>query len=117
MKEIKAYVHSNRIADVIDAVEKSGLVANTDVPGVRNINVTSVHSLLKPLDGAERRYSVELGEAVISEVRLELICEDSQVDTLVALVERTARTGQSLAGWIVVTALERAVPIRGRRAG
>lgn len=115
MKEIKAYVHNNRIADVIAAVEASGLIETTRVQGVRNINVTSVHSLLKPLDNIEQHYSVELGEAVISEVRLELICEDNQVDALVELIDRTARTGQAIAGWIVVTDLIKAVPIRGSR--
>lgn len=116
MKEIKAYVHRNRIADVISAVEGSGLIETTRVQGVRNINVTSVHSLLKPIDNVEQRYSVELGEAVIAEVRLELICEDSQVDPLVELIERTARTGQAIAGWIVVTDIVKATPIGGRRA-
>lgn len=113
MKEIKAYVHSNRIAAVIDAVENSGLMASGDAAGIQNINVTSVHGLLKPTAVAEQRYSVELGEAVIDEVRLELVCEDSQVDQLVALIERTARTGQSVAGWIVVTDVARLIPIHG----
>jgi nitrogen regulatory protein P-II 1 len=116
MKEIKAYVHRNRIADVIAAVEGSGLIETTRVHGVRNINVTSVHSLLKPIDNVEQQYSVELGEAVIAEVRLELICEDDQVDALVQLIERTARTGQAVAGWIVVTGVVKTMPIGGRRS-
>lgn len=116
MKEIKAYVHRNRIADVISAVEGSGLIETTQAHGARNINLTSVHSLLKPIDNVEQHYSVELGEAVIAEVRLELICEDSQVDPLVELIERTARTGQAVAGWIVVTDVVKATPIGGRRA-
>lgn len=116
MKEIKAYVHRNRIADVIDAVEGSGLIARTSVPGVRNINVTSVHSLLKPVDTIEQQYSVELGEAVVSEVRLELVCEDDQVTPLVDLIEKTARTGQAVAGWIVVTDIIEARVVSGSRA-
>lgn len=38
MKEIKAYVHNNRIADVINAIEQSGLVTSKSVFGVSNIN-------------------------------------------------------------------------------
>lgn len=116
MKEIKAYVHRNRISDVIDAVEGSGLIARTSVPGVRNINLTSVHSLLKPVDTTEQQYSVELGEAVVSEVRLELVCEDDQVPQLVDLIEKTARTGQSVAGWIIVTDIIEARVVSGSRA-
>ncbi len=116
MKEIKAYVHNNRIADVINAVEDSGLIARTSAPEIRNINVTSVHSLLKPVDSTEQQYSVALAEAIIAEVRLELICEDSQVDQLVALIEKTARTGQAVAGWIIVTDIVQAVVVSGMRA-
>jgi nitrogen regulatory protein P-II 1 len=116
MKEIKAYVHGNRIGDVIAAVESSGLMAQGTLRGIRNINVTTVHSLLKPIDVAEQRYSVALGEAVIDEVRFELVCEDDQVDELVALIERTARTGQKLAGWIVVTDVVRLIPVGGSHA-
>lgn len=113
MKEIKAYVHRNRIADVILALEESRLLAGGTGSGTRNINATIVHSLAKPVDGAEQRYSVQLGEAVIDEVRLELVCEDHRLDELLALIERTARTGQALAGWIVVTDVVAMVPIRG----
>jgi nitrogen regulatory protein P-II 1 len=116
VKEIKAYVHSNRIADVIATVESSGLMARGEAAGIRNINVTMVRSLLKPLDGAEQRYSVALGEAVIDELRLELVCEDHQVADLVAMIERSARTGQKVAGWIVVTDVVELVPIKGSHA-
>ena len=112
MKEIKVYVHRNRIADVIAAINRTGLVDGR-VPGVRNINATSVQSLLKPVDHAEQRYSVELGEAVIDEVRLELLCEDNQVEALVTLIDRTARTGQVIAGWICVHDVVMAVPFGG----
>ena len=113
MKEIKAYIHNNRIADVINAIEQSGLVTSKSLLGVSNINVTSVHSLLKPLDLAEQRYSVELGEVVIDEVRLELLCEDDQVSALITLIDKTARTGQKVAGWICVTDVVMAMPIGG----
>lgn len=113
MKEIKAYIHNNRIADVINAIEQSGLMSSKTVLGVSNINVTSVHGLLKPLDQAEQRYSVELGEAVIDEVRLELLCEDDQVSALISLIDRNARTGQKVAGWICVTDVVAAMVIGG----
>ena len=113
MKEIKAYIHNNRIADVIQAIETSGLMRSKGIPGVSNINVTSVHSLLKPVNRAEQRYSVELGETIIDEVRLELLCEDDQVPALLTLIDKSARTGQELAGWICVTDVVMAMAIGG----
>ncbi len=109
MKEIKAYIHNHRIADVIRALKESGL-CNTD--GCRNLAVIPVKILLKATDTSEQHYSIELAEAVVNESRLELICEDHQVDELVDIIGRTARTGQADAGWIYVTDIVSAAAIR-----
>lgn len=111
MKEIKAYIHNHRIADVIRAIKESGLCNTAGTPGCRNLAVIPVQSLLKAMDAKEQHYSVELAEAVINECRLELICEDHQVDELVGIIGRAARTGQAEAGWIYVSDIIRAVPV------
>ncbi|MDO9012335.1 MAG: P-II family nitrogen regulator [Gallionella sp.] len=108
MKEIKAYIHNNSIADVIHAVKESGL-CNTN--GCRNLAVVPVKILLKAMDAKEQRYSIELAEAVINESKLELVCEDHQMDELVGIIERAARTGQAEAGWIYVTDIVKAIPV------
>ena len=113
MKEIKAYIHNHRIADVIRAVKESGLCNTDGTPGCRNLSVIPVQSLLKAVDAKEQHYSVELAEAVINECRLELICEDRQVDELVGIIDRAARTGQAEAGWIYVSDITAAIPILG----
>ncbi len=115
MKEIKAYIHNHRIADVIRALKESGLCNPDGTPGCRNLAVIRVQSLLKAVDAKEQHYSIELAEPVINESRLELICEDHQVDELVGIIERTACTGQSEAGWIYVSEIVRVVPIAGRQ--
>lgn len=112
MKEIKAYIHNHRIADVIRALKESGR-CNTD-GGCRNLSVIPVKSLLKATDTSEQHYSIELAEAVINESKLELICEDDQVDELVGIIERAARTGQAEAGWIYVTDIVKAIFVAGR---
>ena len=73
-----------------------------------------VKSLLKPVDAREQHYSVDLAESVINESKLELICEDVQVDELVDIIGRAARTGQAEAGWIYVSEIIQAVPVAGR---
>lgn len=114
MKEIKAYIHNHRIADVIRALKESGLCNANTGAGYRNITVIPVQSLLKAVDAKEQHYSIELAEPVINESRLELICEDHQVDELVGIIGRIARTGQAEAGWIYVSDIIRAVPVAGR---
>lgn len=113
MKEIKAYIHNHRIADVIRAVKESGLCNAGGMPGYRNLAVIPVKSLLKAVDAKEQHYSIELAEAVINECKLELICEDHQVDELVGIIARAAQTGQAEAGWIYVSDIIQAVPISG----
>ncbi len=103
-KEIKAFVHRNRIADVIRALKAAGF---------RDLSIIDVKGMLKALDSKEQGYSVELGEQVITEVKLELVCEAARVAEAVDLIRRHGRTGQDLAGWVYVSAIESAWPIAG----
>lgn len=115
MKEIKAFIHKNRIGDVVQALLHHGHLESNHADHCRNISVAEIQSLSQALDSREQRFSVELGQAVIAEARLELLCEDDHVDEIVALILDTARTGQEEAGWIYITNIERAIPIgRGR---
>ncbi len=114
MKEIKAYIHNHRIADVIRALKESGLCNTDGTPGCRNLAVIPVKILLKAVDASEQHYSVELAQPVINESRLELICEDEQANELVDIIERAARTGQAEAGWIYVSDIIQAIPVAGR---
>ena len=96
-REVKAFVHRNRIADVVDALYQAGF---------RNLTVIDVQGLLKALDTKEQRYSVEIGQKVITEVKLELVCEgETRTAEAIALIRKNAKTGQPHAGWIYVTDL------------
>jgi nitrogen regulatory protein P-II 1 len=55
---------------------------------------------------------VEIGQKVITEVRLELVCEgEERTANAVKLIREHARTGQAHAGWIYVTGLVERVEI------
>lgn len=111
MKEIKAYVHRSRVADVIAAIKATPSWGNaTRSPG-HNLAVYMVKGSLLPLFADERHYSLDLGDEVVNEYKLELLCEDSEVDELVQAIRDAARTGQAQAGWITVTELACAIPI------
>ena len=113
MKEIKAFIHKNRVASVIEALTDQVYLDPANPRRCRNLNVAATQSLLRVLDAQEQHYSVELGQPVINESKLELLCDDDQVESLVALIERTARTGQAEAGWIYVSDIIQAVQVAG----
>jgi nitrogen regulatory protein P-II 1 len=62
-------------------------------------------------DSSQQHYSVELGEPVVLQTKLELACEDDAADALVDLIVRTGHAGQPCSGWVHVSTLERRVPI------
>lgn len=43
---------------------------------------------------------MEVGEQAITEVKLELVCDDDRFDAAVELIRDNAHTGQARAGWI-----------------
>lgn len=112
MKEIKAYVHQSRIADVIAALKSSPAWGGERGDRRHNLAVYIVKGSLLPLDSSERRYAMDLGDEVVNEYKLELLCEDGEADVLVDALVAAARTGQSVAGWITVSDVARAVSIR-----
>ena len=110
MKEIKAYVHRNRIADVISALKGASSWVSAK-GGEHNLTVYLVKGSLVPLDAGERHYSVDLGDEIVNEYKLELHCADEHVNELVSIIRTAGRTGQTNSGWIYVASIVDAVPI------
>jgi len=112
MKEIKAYVHRARVADVIQAIQATRAWATREGDaGQHNLTVYAVQGSLVPIDDAERHYSVDLGQEVVNEFKLELHCQDDEVTEVVAAVHAAGRTGQARAGWIYVVDIVSATAI------
>lgn len=111
MKEIKAYVHRNRAADVIAALKASNAWGDGKAGRNNNLTMYMVKGSLLPLGDAERRYSIDLGDEVVDEYKIELHCEDMDVNELVQAISAAGRTGQPNAGWIYVVDIVRAEAI------
>jgi len=111
MKEIKAYVHRNRVADVVAALKDSPTWGGARGDRRHNLALYLVKGFLVPTDGAEQNFSMDLGDEVVNEYKLEVLCDDAEVDALVNAIVDAARTGQVIAGWITVSDLVKAVPI------
>jgi nitrogen regulatory protein P-II 1 len=104
MKEVKAFVHRHRVAEIVHALSTAGY---------RHLTVIDVRGLLRALSAREEQYSIELGERVTHEVRLEIVCKDDEVERAVQLIRSHGRTGQPIAGWVYVSPVEQAIPING----
>lgn len=102
MKQIKAFVHRNRALDLIHALEDAGF---------RRLSLFDVKGLLRALSAREQEYSVEFGDQVLSEVQMELFCEETDVARAVEIFRSVGRTGKPDAGWIYVSPIEQSIPI------
>ncbi len=94
MKEVKAYIHNNRAADVVRALRKAGFTSLT---------VVDVKGTFEALDAEEQEYSTELGTRVITEAKIELACKADQLDEVIELVKDNAKTGMERSGAIYVS--------------
>ena len=112
MKEIKAFIRQHRIADVLEALRDAGLCDPNAGAGCHNITDSQVQRPLASADPPQQHYSMELAEPVVIEYKLELLCPDNLVDTMMNVITQAARTGQPEAGWVWVSEIARAVEIR-----
>ncbi len=104
MKQIKAFVHRNRVSDLIHDLEAAGF---------RRLSLFDVKGLLRALSAREQQYSVEFGDQVINEVQMELFCEDGEVERAVEVFRRVGHTGRSDSGMVYVSPVEQAFAIDG----
>lgn len=107
MKLIKAFIHQVRTAAVVEALADAGF---------RNITLQDVKGMLKPVTESEHNYSTSAAGLVIAEVRLSLVCEDAEVDTVTTLIRTVARIGPHISGYVYVSPVEQALPIGGDTA-
>ena len=103
MKQIKAFIHHVRSSTVVEALRDAGY---------KNITLLDVKGTLKPLNESEQDYSTDAG-VVISEIRISLVCEDSQVNEVTGIIRKSGRIGPNISGWVYVSHVEQALPIGG----
>ena len=89
MKEIKAYIHNHRIADVVLALKT--LCKKPSLSGCRCLAVVPYKNPFKLTDPNDRQYySLQLAQTVVDEFKLEVVCEDKSVDEIVALIKQAS---------------------------
>jgi len=103
MKAIKAYIRCAKAEEVVHALEDAG------VPGFTIISVTGFKGAAVP---EKKRWSIEYAEKCATVAKLELVCNDAEVDGFVRIIKEKAYTGHSGDGMIFVTDVVGAVKIR-----
>jgi len=103
MKEIKAYIRTERANEVLDVLAQEGIV---------NATLTHVLAVGPNVDTDRSRVSLEFGRRVNRMVKLEIICPDRDEHRLLELVRRAASTGNPGDGVLSVTNVNRLVKIR-----
>ncbi|NIP58523.1 MAG: hypothetical protein GWM92_09550 [Gemmatimonadetes bacterium] len=103
IREIKAYVRSDCVSDVLRALRRVG--------GSR-FYLSHVHAVGAGIDPDELRISLEEGSSYMEKVKLEILCEAEQAEALVEAIRDTACTGHRGDGVVVVGTVEETVNIR-----
>ena len=103
MKKVEAIIKPFKLDDVKDALHDAG-VSGITVSEVKGFGRQKGHTEL--YRGAE--YVVDF----LPKVKVEVVCEDDQVDRVVEAIETAARTGRIGDGKIFVVPIEQAIRIR-----
>jgi len=108
MNEIKAYIRTEKVNDVIESLEEMGLT------GVTVIDVMALGPGL--IDESRAKYSMEYVERYSRVAKLELICSGEAVETIIGIIRENAYTGGAGDGLIAVSEVQNVVKIRSGRA-
>ena len=103
MKAIKAYIKPHKLSEVTLALRK--------VAGLSGMSVSDVRGFGR---GGATQGAEHLAEEVMDflpGIKLEIMCHDDLVETVVATIEHAAHTGLRGDGKIFVTSVETAVRI------
>ena len=108
MKELKAYIREERVDNVVGALEQTGFCCMTIV------NVSGLGGFSDP---KKAKYSFEYVEKYSKVVKIELVCDDKQVDQAIDAFIEGGRTHKSGDGIVFVSPVDRAVKIRTGEEG
>lgn len=103
MKEIKAYIRKEQAEIVIRKLE---------IAGITGMTVLDANALSQWADEESFSYSIDLVQKYSTVIKIELICNENQVDKLTEVIRKYGYTGKSGDGWIFVSNIEKAIRIR-----
>jgi nitrogen regulatory protein PII len=108
MKEIKAYIRP----EVLDSV-----LSSLEIAGVRGMTVIDVSALGGWADPEKTRLSIEYCEKYCSTVKIEMVCDNDDIEKFVNIILNKAHTGQKGDGKIFISDISEAYSIRTKLKG
>ncbi len=108
MKELKAYVRTERIDQIVHALKRAG---------IHRMSVMHVQAVGSSIDLTEAKLSIELASRYTNMVKLEIVCPETRVEEIISIIEREGHTGRSGDGIIYVSPVEAAIKIRTGERG
>ncbi|HAN98976.1 MAG TPA: P-II family nitrogen regulator [Planctomycetaceae bacterium] len=108
MKKVEAIIRHFKLEDV-----KNALAAH----GIDGMTITEVRGFGRQKGHTEMYRGTEYAVDFVPKVKVEVVCQDTDLDKVIDTVMSTAQTGQIGDGKIFVTALEQAVRIRTGEKG
>ncbi len=108
LKEIKAYIRPFRLEEIVKQLEEHG------VPEITVVEVHSVGYGFQPNYFSTAREELKRAPEI---VKLEIICRDDQVETLVGILLKLASTQSHGDGRIFISPVDEVVRVRDSRRG
>ena len=108
MKEIKAYIRTSVLEKVVETLKEKG------APG---ITIVTVHPVGY---GFESRFSfseVEVTKKYFEITKIELVCDNKDLDTFVNAIVACSHTGASGDGLILISEVDEIIKIRTQKRG
>ena len=103
MKKVEAIIRPFKLDDVKMALVNAGSIGMT---------VSEVRGFGRQKGQVERYRGSEFTVEFLQKLKLEIVVDDSQVDTVVSAVQEAARTGEIGDGKIFVSSVEAVIRIR-----
>ncbi|WP_303722390.1 P-II family nitrogen regulator [Malonomonas rubra] len=108
MKEVKAYIRTSYLEQTVKALKDKG------APG---ITVVTVHPVGYGFEPHFTLSEVEITKRYYDVTKIELVCDDEDLDKFVAAILDSAHTGASGDGLIFLSEVDEVVKIRTRKRG
>ncbi|MFP6571773.1 MAG: P-II family nitrogen regulator [Vicinamibacterales bacterium] len=108
MKLIEAIIKPHMLDGVRDALSKAG---------IQGLTVTEVKGFGRQKGHQEIYRGAEYSVDFVPKVKIEVVTEDAEVDTLIAAITESARTGEIGDGKIFVSNIDQAIRIRTGEVG
>lgn len=108
MKKIEAIVRHFKLEDVKNALSEAG---------INGMTITEVRGFGRQKGHTEMYRGTEYAVDFVPKVKIEVVCSDDNLQSVIDTVMRTAQTGQIGDGKIFVSNLENVIRIRTAEEG